>query len=163
MSAKGTSSGASRDLRATAPPGATLLEDENDVLGIDDIGSEWVTVPEWKKNGKPQTLLVVGMTGKERDAWEDTRTIEKRNRKGKVVSAVDMHNLRASLVQLSVRHPDDVQKRVFALVSVDRLGNQSAAALERVFDVARHLSGLTDQDIDELTEDIKADPSGGSG
>ena len=162
MVAKGTTPEGTGAL-ASAPPGATLLEDENDVLGIDDIGSEWVTVPEWAPAGKPLTLLVVGMTGKERDAWEDSRTVEKRNRKGRVVSKVDMHNLRASLVQLSVRKPSDPRERVFRLESVDRLGNQSAAALERVFDVARTLSGLTDQDIEELTDELKDGPSGEPG
>ncbi len=155
-----TKSGAttSKPSGASKPEPLPLLEDANDVLTMDDIGSEYVDVPEWDRR-----LLVVGMTGIERDGWEQSRMVERRNQKGRVRREMDLLNLRASLVALTVRKPSDPTVRVFDDTLLVQLGNKSAAALERVFDAARKLSGLTDDDIDELTDDLKDDPSGGRG
>ncbi len=117
-----------------------------------------VDVPEW--NGR---VRVVGLTGTERDRWEELRMVDKRDAKGKVTRQMDLTNFRASLVAMSVRSPTDRAARVFGEDQVVKLGNQPAAALERVFDVARRLSRLTDEDIDELSDELKDDPSGEPG
>jgi len=45
---------------------------------------------------------------------------------------------------------------------VKALGEKSAAALERVFDVARKLSGLSEDDVEELAGDFDDAPNGDS-
>jgi hypothetical protein len=44
---------------------------------------------------------------------------------------------------------------------VRALGRKSAAPIERIFDVARKLSGMSDEDIEKLTENFGSDPSDG--
>lgn len=146
--------------RPAATPAGQLpnLTDAATVLALSDIASEWVPVPEWGVR-----VLVVGLSGRQRDDWENSRWKDKRDGKGRLRPALDTTNMRASLVSLAVRHPDEPTKRLFTDDMVRQLGEKSAAALERVFDVARRLSGLTDEDIEELTEELKVDPNGGSG
>ena len=141
----------------TAPGQLPDLADAAAILALDDLPEEWVDVPEW--NGR---VRVVGLTGTERDRWEELRMVDKRDAKGKVKRQMDLTNFRASLVAMSVRMPDDRAKCLFE-GQVPALGKKSAAALERVFDVARRLSRLTDEDIDELSDELKVGPSGERG
>ena len=150
MSAVGKSRAA-----ATALPD---LADAAAILALDDLPEEWVDVPEWGVR-----VRVVGLTGAERDRWEEMRWVDKRNAAGKVKREMSLANFRASLVAISVRTPSDRAARVFNDDQVVALGKKSAAALERVFDVARRLSRLTEEDIDELTDELKAGPSGERG
>ena len=46
---------------------------------------------------------------------------------------------------------------------VEALGRKNAAALQRVFRVAQRLSGLAEDEVDELTAALGEDPSVGSG
>jgi hypothetical protein len=45
---------------------------------------------------------------------------------------------------------------------VEALGKKSAAALNRVFEVAQRLSGITDDDVEELAKNSVGGPSDGS-
>jgi len=69
--------------------------------------------------------------------------------------------MRAKLVAASVRKADD--SRVFTDGQVEALGSKNAAALQRVFRVAQRLSGLAEDEVDELTVALGNDPSVGSG
>ena len=46
---------------------------------------------------------------------------------------------------------------------VEALGKKNAATLQRVFRVAQKLSGLAEDEVDELTAALGEDPSVGSG
>lgn len=105
--------------------------------------TEEVEVPEWGGS-----VIVAGLTGAERDHFEQ----ESIKGKGKNAT-MNFANMRARLVALSVVNADGT--RTFSRDDVKALGGKSAAALERVFDVARRLSGLTDSDLEELTEDFE--------
>jgi hypothetical protein len=48
-------------------------------------------------------------------------------------------------------------------MDVAALGERSAAALERVFDAARRLSGLSERDVEALKNGLKADQNGSTG
>lgn len=102
-------------------------------------------------------LHVRGMTGAERDAFEESVVTGRgRNRE------VNLRNIRAKLVSLCVVDPQTGQ-RIFSRADVEALGELSAAALDRVADVARKLSGLSQEDEERLagnSENEKNDDSG---
>lgn len=116
------------------------LLSRDDILKADDIKTELVEVPEWGG-----AVMVRGLTGAERDALEEEVT----SQRGSSVR-VNLRNLRAKLVVRSV--VDEQGKHLFTPADVDALGKKSAAALQRVFNVASRLSGLSREDLEELTK-----------
>jgi hypothetical protein len=54
---------------------------------------------------------------------------------------------------------DEDGKRVFTEAEVKALGAKSARALDRLFDTARRLSGLGDEDVETLAEGFTSAPS----
>lgn len=121
------------------------------ILAADDVQFEDVEVPEW--GGK---VRVKSLTGKERDALESSMIVGK----GKNAN-VNLNNLRAKLVARSV--VDEDGKRIFTDDDIAALGAKSAAALTRVYEVAQRLSGITQEDVDELTKNSETAPSEDSG
>lgn len=108
------------------------------ILGASDIQIKKVEIPEW--NG---FVFVKGMTAKERDCFE--ASIIRMNGK---VRKVDMRDLRAKLVSKSICDEDG--KLLFDEKDIKELGEKSASAVQRIFTVAQELSGLTDEDAEEL-------------
>lgn len=108
------------------------------ILGASDIQIKKVEIPEW--NG---FVFVKGMTAKERDGFE--ASIIRMNGK---VRKVDMRDLRAKLVSKSICDEDG--KLLFDEKDIKELGEKSASAVQRIFTVAQELSGLTDEDAEEL-------------
>jgi hypothetical protein len=107
------------------------------ILAADDIITEKVQVDGW--GGE---VLVRGMTGAERDRVEKTLV----ELKGKRIVMKD--DIRAKLVAASV--VDEKGELLFSEGDIHTLAAKSAAALQKVFEVAQRLSGLTDEDVDEL-------------
>ena len=95
------------------------------ILAIDDLPKEEVYVPEWKT-----WICVRALTGAERDAFE-TSIVEQRGKSTKM----NLKNIRAKLVALTV--VDEEGNRIFSDSDASALGKKSAAALERVFEVAQ--------------------------
>jgi hypothetical protein len=120
------------------------------ILGADDLASEDVAVPEWGG-----VVRVRCMTGAERDRFEES-IVDQRGKK----TRVDMGNIRAKLVAATV--VDEEGARIFSDRDVEALGKKSAAALNRVFEVAQRLSGITDDDVEELAKNSVGGPSDGS-
>lgn len=110
------------------------------ILQAQDLSSEQVPVPEW--GGE---VLVRGLTGTERDAFEQSIA----EQKGKSVK-MNLQNVRAKLVALTV--VDGEGHRIFDDKDAGVLGKKSAVALNRVFEVAQKLSGLSPEDVDELAK-----------
>lgn len=127
---------------------ALLTRDQ--ILQASDIKTEAVDVPEWGG-----TVMVRGLTGKQRDGFEQEITQHKGAK-----TTVNLANARAKLVQLSVIGDDGAL--LFSREDVAALGAKSASALQRVFDVASRLSGLSTADMDELTKNSASDQSGDS-
>src|SRR5215469_5956657 len=131
---------------------ASLYLSRDDILKAEDNGTEEVEVPEWGG-----TVLVRGMTGRERDEFETS--MMERGRGGRMVP--NTANTRAKLVARCVI--DDEGKRLFTAADVQALGDKSGAAIDRVFEVAVRLSGMTDTDREEMTRDFTlADGPGSS-
>lgn len=108
------------------------------ILGAEDLEKVEVEVPEWGGS-----VLVWAMTGTERDAFEQS-LVDMRGKSQKV----DLVNIRARLAVLCLKDEDG--NRLFADNEVELLGQKSGAALDRIFPVAQRLSGVTDDDVEEL-------------
>lgn len=105
----------------------------DEILGARDLKVVEVDVPEWGG-----VVLVSMMTGRDRDAFE----AETVTRRGKQVD-VNMKDMRARLVARTV--VDESGARLFSDGDVEALAAKSSAALNRLFEVARKLNGLTDE------------------
>lgn len=117
-----------------------------DILKARDITTQRVDVPEWGG-----TVIVRALTGKERDQYEDSlmklRSSGRKGRGPKVLEP-DLQGARARLVSLACI--DEAGERLFTDADVAALAEKSAKALNRVFDVAAVMSGLSDDDLEEL-------------
>jgi hypothetical protein len=123
----------------------------SDILEAVDLQREIVDVPEWGGS-----VYVQGMSGTSRDSFERSM-VEIRGKE----STVNWKNLRAKLVARCIVDSEGV--RIFHDLDIEELGNKSAAALQRVFLVAQRLSGMADDEVEELTESLKDAPSEDSG
>ena len=125
---------------------ANVLNRE-DILQADDIQIELVPVPEW--GGE---VYAKGMTGSERDRFETSIIMVD----GKSNQKLNLADMRAKLCALAICDEDG--KKLFTQADIKELGKKSAAALQRVFKVAQRLSGLTDDDVNELSEGLEESP-----
>ncbi len=124
-----------------------MLLTRDAILQADDLVSEVVEVKEWGGSVKVRTL-----TGAERDAFE--QSIVKQRGKD---TQMNLRNIRAKLVALTV--VDEEGKRLFADSDVGQLGKKSAAALDKIFEVAQRLNGLRQEDVEELSKNSESDQS----
>lgn len=122
-----------------------MLLTREQILAADDLSIEDVPVPEWGG-----IVRVRGLTGAERDGLE-AETVSLQGR----TPHMKMENFRARLVARSM--VDDAGKRLFTLRDVEALGQKSAVALQRVFEVAQRLSGLSAGDVEELVKNYVSD------
>lgn len=112
----------------------------DEILGLSDLAMEEVHIPEWNTY-----VRVRGMTGTERDAFEESIV----ERKGRDME-VNMKNMRAKLIQKCVVGEDG--KPLFSPADVEALGKKNAGALQRIFNVAQRLSGISNEDVETLTK-----------
>ncbi len=111
-----------------------------EILGLDDIKTDELHIPEWGTY-----VHVRGLTGRERDLYEESL----HQRRGRDMQ-INLRNARAKLVVLCT--VDESGKRLFTEKDVAKLGEKNARALDRIFSKARDLSGLSDDDMEELTK-----------
>lgn len=117
-----------------------------------------IPIPEWAPTGDPHpeewVLKLRGMTGRERDLFEASMAPKGNSKKP------NLDNFRARLVvQCAV---DEKGNRLFNNGDIKMLGEKSSLALSRVFDKCQEMNGLTDADVDDLTENFDDDRSGPS-
>lgn len=136
------------------------------ILQTDDTVYDYVEVPEW--GGK---VRVKSLSATERDAWEAGFATDPGDRRSKHRAAIAkatrqerLSHVRASLVALVV--VDEAGKRTFTDGDVGALGAKNAAAVDRIFEKASELSGLSEDDALELAdakaEDFDETPDAGS-
>lgn len=110
----------------------------DEILGAVDLPAEDVDVPEWGG-----TVRVRGLNGAERDKFEAAFAAAGKDK------AKGYEMVRARLAAACI--VDESGKRLFHGDAVTRrLGEKSAVALNRVFEVASRLSGLSEEDAEEL-------------
>lgn len=126
------------------------------ILAANDLTKELVHVPEWRDSETGvEHVYVRALTGAERDAFEASM-VDQRGRS----RTMNLRNVRARLCALTIC--DEEGNRLFSDADVEALGRKSAAALTRVFAVAQRLSGLTQDDVEELagnSDEIRSDDS----
>ena len=67
-----------------------------------------------------------------------------------------MDNMRAGLCALCI--VDEDGKRLFAQTDIEVLGAKNAGAIDKLFDVAARLSGISEDDVDDLAEAMTESP-----
>lgn len=120
----------------------------DEIFDADDSAQERVPVPEWGG-----AVIIRGLSGAERDHYE--ATIMAQDKKGNV--KMRLANARAKLVVAAA--VDAEGKPLFDEADVKRLGRKSAKALQRVYDKASELAGLSDDDLEDLVGNSDADQS----
>lgn len=144
--------------------GTVLTRD--DIFAIDDRKIEWCPVPEWSSEEKPDMgVFVMGLSGTDRDSFEMAMIEQRKIGKGKTTQELNLKNLRAKLIVRTAVDGEDpnTAKTVFTLQDIEALGKKNGAALQHIYAVAQKLSGLTNEDVDELTADLGEGQSGASG
>ena len=112
-----------------------------EILSIDDTKKlERIEIPEWETE-----IYVKVMTGAERDRWELSTTA--------LLKTPNLANIRASLCAMTIC--DSKGKRLFTDQQMEALGQKSAVVLDRIFDVARKMNRLNDDDIEELEKNLE--------
>jgi hypothetical protein len=117
------------------------------IIDADDRNYDVVECPEW--GGK---VRVRGLTGAQRDAYEESLVTTNGNSR-----KVNLANARAKMCVLAIVDKDG--RPIFSADDVRALGRKSAAPIERIFDAARKLSGMSEEDVEKLTENFASDPS----
>jgi hypothetical protein len=120
------------------------------ILKASALKTEDVPVPEWGGS-----VLVRELRGRERDEWEGSLAVQRGQQ-----MVPDTANMRAKLVAHSIVDADG--EPLFTQRDVAALGELSAAALDRVFEVASRLSGLASAAVEEKAKNSGTARKGGS-
>src|SRR5215472_11906275 len=114
------------------PPKAPVIKflTRDAIFNADDVVTEEVSVPEWGGS-----VMVRGLSGTERDKFEAAITIQNGSK-----ATVNLRNFRAKLVVLSTYDNDG--NRLFTDADVEKLGQKSASAIQRIFKVSQRLAGM---------------------
>lgn len=113
-----------------------------DILAANDLPRRAVSVPEWGGD-----VYVRTMTGAERDEYE-TLVFTRQQAGGGMVK--DLRGVKSLLVVLTT--VDDAGVRLFDKGDAEALSQKSAAAINRIADVALELAGYTAKDVEELAK-----------
>jgi hypothetical protein len=122
-----------------------------DIVDAQDIRTETVEVAEW--NG---AVIVRMMSGAQRDQYG--RSLTKVLPTGK--HELDLTNMQSKLVAMCA--VDEQGNQLFGPDEVDHLAKKSAAAIERVFQVAQRLNGLAPGDVEGAVKNSAPGPNGAS-
>jgi len=112
------------------------------ILAVEDRTFADVPCPEWGG-----TVRLRSITGAQRDAYEQSLMQQRGGSK-----QLNMRNARAKLIVLCA--VDESGRPMFSEDDLAALGRKNARPLDRLFDACRKLAGLSDNDVDELTEDF---------
>ena len=109
-----------------------------DILAAPDIATERVPVPEW--GGE---VIVKGLSGRVYDDWQRA-LVEGSGKKAKI----NLTMARAKLCALAVVDKDN--KRIFSDTDLVALNAKCSAPLARIYKVVSRLSGLDDEELEEV-------------
>ena len=124
----------------------TLLSKEQLLAATtaEQLPRETVDIPELGG-----AVIVLGMTGAQRDAWERSLVVGRGKRRD-----VNTDNVRA---KLAVRCLVNEQgQRLFTDGDAPALGNLRVDVLNRIYEAAQRVCGVSDEDIDELKKSSEA-------
>lgn len=124
-----------------------MLLSKEAILAAEDLPMEEVFVPQWGGS-----VLVRGLTAKQRGMF--TRELVDQRKGGNV--------LRLEQIQIRLCAMSIVQEngnRMFSDNDMAALAAKSAGALQIIFEVAQRLSGLSDEQVEELQGNSSETPS----
>jgi hypothetical protein len=124
------------------------------ILGAEDIDFEDHDVPEWGVK-----VRVRGMSGTDRDSFE-AKMVAVRKGAGQEVE-LRLNDFRSKVLVKCLVDPE-TGKRVFDDNDAHQLGAKSGAVIDRLFDVAKRLSGMDDDAEEEARGNSETGPSDGS-
>lgn len=123
------------------------------ILKADDRPYEVVHCPEWGGDVTIRTMM-----GSERDAYEQSIERMKEGRGPRI----NLLGLKARLVVLTaLDEPGGAQ--LFTMNDVAELNKKSARVIDRLFQVASRLNGLTADDVEELLGNSSSSPTSSTG
>lgn len=96
------------------------------------------------------TVLVKGLSGEDRDKFESSMYEIKNFGSKNQTAEYRQDNLRARLVAYSVIDEDG--NRLFQDSEISEIGKLPAKELDKVFEVAQRLSGISDEDVEDMTK-----------
>ena len=114
------------------------------ILGVDHFPTEDVDVSEWGG-----LVRVRGLSAAELDTFEQSRLEQRKG--GKI--RLNLANTRARLCSLCVVDQDG--KRMFREADIATLGKKGGRAVDRVYEVAARLSGIKDEDLEEVAKNCE--------
>jgi hypothetical protein len=117
------------------------------ILAAQDLETETVDVPQWGGS-----VLVRSMTARERGQLMANIVDQQGGARKVKYAELQVRTCAASIV-------DAQGARMFDEADIAKLSRKSSGALQLVFDVAQRLSGMTDDQVKELTEDFAETPS----
>lgn len=118
----------------------TTYKSAADILALDDIPTKEVHVPEWGT-----TVRLRGMTGAERDRLEASLV----EQKGQDIKQ-NLEDYRAKIIIATA--VDEKGYPLFEAKHIKKLSGKSAKALDRLADEGAKLSGMSQEDVEELTK-----------
>lgn len=120
-----------------------------DIIAADDVQTEYVEVPEWGG-----TVRVRGLTGEERNkVFQSIRLY------GKQIKDDDEASSQFYARVIAASLIDDDGRKIASQNDVPKLLKKNGAALNRVWQVCRRLSGFSDEEVDKAKEDLKTTPN----
>lgn len=120
------------------------------ILAVDDIQIEKVPVPEWHDE-----VIIRGLTGDELDAFQGSIRQFRPTFDGKGMETVLIQEgMRAKLLVKCLIGEDG--ERLFADQDASALGAKNGAVIDRLYDVAARLSGLSEEEKAELEGNSEA-------
>jgi hypothetical protein len=114
------------------------------IAEADDVEYDVVPCPEWGGDVRLRSIR-----GTQRDAYEES-LIQERGGSRKM----NLRNARAKLIVLCA--VDEGGRLLFTADDLNMLGRKNAKPLDRLFDACRQLVGLSEDDVEKLTEDFGA-------
>ena len=120
------------------------------ILGAVDLQTEKVFVPEWGDD-----VIIRGLTGEELDAFQGSIRQFRPSFDGKGMEQVLVQdNMRAKLLVKCL--VDEAGERLFSDQDASALGAKNGAVIDRLYDVASRLSGLSEEEKKELEGNSEA-------
>lgn len=123
------------------------------ILDSEDLPLREVDVPEWGG-----VVYLRGMTGEERAAYEDETV--KLDHRGQM-REFDVRRFRISMVARCL--VDEKGDRIFTDKEMAALNKKSGVIIDRLYDIAADLSGVSEEDLTAATENLENGQNADSG
>lgn len=121
---------------------AFLTRDQ--IVEVEDTEYAEVDCPEWGG-----TVRLKSIKGRQRDEYEQSLILERGGSR-----QMNLRNARAKLIVLCA--VDEQGRLLFTPDDLNMLGRKNAKPLDRLFDACRKLAGLSEDDVEKLTENFGA-------